>query len=300
MTALADQLIRENTDVQFIVDHRGPQLKGQACYYRIADWCSDPNVIRNSDVVVVDSYLAERAVYESIRARCHRLVAVDDYGRIDYGAHAVINPNPSFRNPLDRDGCRFRGGQEWVLLREGIRGATSKSRHAQIVERVVITVGGSDNNAALPLLIKLVKDRWTHVDVLAGTDQYAEQIKADDLPQKMTVHGFLTAGAMAKLFCESDFAISACGQTLHELAFLGVPTVGICVGDDQIPNQLFYSDTGFLGSRIDCRLTRWLDHVEEAVKELEDIHLRERRSAAGRMLIDGRGPARFANLLSTL
>ena len=300
MTALSEQLTRDNYAVTFIVDHRGPDLNWFVHPFRVARWHDNPNLAGHDDIVVIDSYVAERRVYQALKAQCCALVAIDDYDRLDYGAHAVINPNPSNVVGGDRNGCRFRGGQDWVLLRTGIRRAPAKARHEHTVKRVVITVGGSDNNDALPDLMKMAEGRWSHIDVLAGTDEYANQLKGHVSPRGMTVHGAVAAGTLAELFRQSDFVISACGQTLHELAFLGVPVIGICAGDDQFRNQTFYLDAGLLGSRIDCRVANWLNLVEEESEELADRRVRENRSARGRTLIDGNGPSRVSSLLSNL
>ena len=44
----------------------------------------------------------------------------------------------------------------------------------------------------------------------------------------------------------SDIAISACGQTLYELAKIGTPTIGVCVADNQQNNIKGWKSIGFL------------------------------------------------------
>ena len=46
---------------------------------------------------------------------------------------------------------------------------------------------------------------------------------------------------------KSDIIISGCGQTLYELAVMGIPTTGIGIADNQLQNIDGWKETGFLG-----------------------------------------------------
>jgi spore coat polysaccharide biosynthesis predicted glycosyltransferase SpsG len=88
---------------------------------------------------------------------------------------------------------------------------------------------------------------------------------------------------------QADLVISACGQTLHELAYLGIPCIGITSGDDQVLNMKNYVKSGYLLQEI-----YWNDvDIEEKIFHSIDI-LRDRKkrsevSMTGRSIIRGDG-----------
>jgi len=105
------------------------------------------------------------------------------------------------------------------------------------------------------------------------------------------------AGEMKRIMLESDIAISAGGQTLYELARVGVPTVGIVVAENQTGNVEGLSRAGFL-----LKAGRWdspdlLENIHRLIQHLKNRDIRRRMSEAGRKLIDGKGSLRIVKKL---
>ena len=300
MTALAEQLTSHDANVSLIVDKKGTGKPPQHYPFQVMDWRQTMNLIPKSDTIVVDSYLAEYSDYTLLQNFCQNLVAIDDYDRIEYPASPVINPNPSFENSEATAKTAYLGGREWVLLRTDVRVASQKEQHRHTIERVAVTLGGSDVNGALPCLLESIQDKWAIIDVVAGNNEYAISLRKTFSSGNIHIHGLLNASELVDVFTKSDVVIAACGQTLHELAFLGVPAIGICVGDDQIPNQNFYITAGLLASKIDCRKSCWINEVDEAIAVVSSHATRQESSAKGRALIDGGGTERLSHLLINL
>jgi UDP-2,4-diacetamido-2,4,6-trideoxy-beta-L-altropyranose hydrolase len=97
---------------------------------------------------------------------------------------------------------------------------------------------------------------------------------------------------------ESDVVISASGQTLHELAILGVPTISVCTSDNQKLNHMYYFNKGFLATQLYWDDPILLERIDNILFDLNDYHLRHRLSGKGKTLIDGEGLERIAQLLS--
>ena len=97
-----------------------------------------------------------------------------------------------------------------------------------------------------------------------------------------------------------DIAISACGQTLHELAFLGVPTIGILVGDDQQQNMAFYADSGFLQGRLRWDTPDLLKSLADAIESYRSYSTRVEKCRLGWQTIDGKGVSRIGRWLDDL
>ena len=99
------------------------------------------------------------------------------------------------------------------------------------------------------------------------------------------------AEGMKQAMLGCDAAVSACGQTLYELARVGVPTVGIGVAANQRQNIRGWRDTGFLAYAGDHDAPDLEARLDETVRSLPP----ERRAAmirAGRACVDGRGARR--------
>jgi spore coat polysaccharide biosynthesis predicted glycosyltransferase SpsG len=96
---------------------------------------------------------------------------------------------------------------------------------------------------------------------------------------------------------KSDIAISAGGQTLYELARVGVPTIGICIAQNQLQNLNGWSRSGFL------EYIGWYNNKDiqskliAALKKMKPYNKRIICSKKIRELIDGRGSSRVCDIL---
>jgi len=100
---------------------------------------------------------------------------------------------------------------------------------------------------------------------------------------------FPDAQQMNSLMIDADIAISAAGQTLYELASLGVPTIAIAVADNQDLNVRGWSDNDFMefaGWWDDPDLTT---NILKKIDYLKDYETRIKQSKAGQARIDSSG-----------
>ncbi|MDP8298861.1 MAG: glycosyltransferase, partial [Candidatus Tantalella remota] len=94
---------------------------------------------------------------------------------------------------------------------------------------------------------------------------------------------------MLELMFDADICISAGGQTLYELARVGVPTVCVCFADNQRNNIKGLVDGGFLEYVGDVTDDDIVVKVERGINILENMETRKERSLAGRSLVPGNG-----------
>ena len=97
---------------------------------------------------------------------------------------------------------------------------------------------------------------------------------------------------------ESDIAISACGQTLYELAFLGVPTIAVTVADNQSINARGWQKTGFIEYGGHWSKTALSGNIKSLIDKLRDPELRRKNTFIGRDIVDGKGAIRIAEYFS--
>lgn len=98
---------------------------------------------------------------------------------------------------------------------------------------------------------------------------------------------------------ESDIAISAGGQTLYELARVGVPTIGICIVQNQLQNVNGWSKSRlleYIGWYNDENL---LNNLRDAISKITPYKERLTRSEKSRNYINGQGCKRIMNAINS-
>ena len=99
------------------------------------------------------------------------------------------------------------------------------------------------------------------------------------------------------LFISSDIIVSGCGQTLHELALLGKPTVGICLDIDQEPNRDFYFKNGFLAAKINWTDENFEKNILTEIEGLKNIDKRKTIAKIAPDLINKNGVYNIIDLI---
>ena len=165
--------------------------------------------------------------------------------------------------------------------------------------RVLVTAGGSDPQGLLPEVLAVLGLLPGEFAVTAVVGPFVEDrggIERAVHASRRSVQLAHAPASLAGLMQEADLAVSGGGQTLYELAAMGVPTVAVEVAGNQAPSLAALAAQGVVhcaGRATDPDLRGAL---AQAVAELlEDHHRREAMSAAGRRLVDGRGAQRVAN-----
>ncbi|MGB2601659.1 MAG: bifunctional UDP-2,4-diacetamido-2,4,6-trideoxy-beta-L-altropyranose hydrolase/GNAT family N-acetyltransferase, partial [Candidatus Omnitrophota bacterium] len=171
--------------------------------------------------------------------------------------------------------------EEYIVLREEFCEVPEKKINEK-VGHILITCGGSN-----------------YSDFIQQVQQNLEEKFGVDCNVISPVTGGVHASEMIDLMLKADICVSGGGQTLYELARVGVPTVAICLADNQKGNIEGLRDEGvieYAGSIDDEDLMRG---IECAIERLLPQKEREKRSRAGRSHVDGWGAERIIeNILS--
>lgn len=208
--------------------------------------------IKNTDIAIIDSYIAQKEFYKVVSDTVKKAVYIDDFIRIEYPKGIVINGSIGAENlPYKRhDNLVFFLGLDYMPLRKEFWDLKVKPQTKEI-KNVLITFGGHDfRNLTFPVLDLLI-NKYSflkyHV-VLANKDILKNQTKNYGLSVKY--YSELAAKQMLDLMMECDLAVSAAGQTTYELAAVGIPTIAIGVADNQKFNIKGWLKTGFIRKEI--------------------------------------------------
>jgi UDP-2,4-diacetamido-2,4,6-trideoxy-beta-L-altropyranose hydrolase len=295
-SAIKEFIESNGNSANLLVDFKGETNNDQA--FKIFDWRLNLGAVleEKADVVLIDSYLAEGKIYKQLFDAIETVIAIDDYQRLEYFSHYLINPNiygDQFK--YNSQAGKILTGRDYVILRNEILFQRNYYAPREHFENLLISIGGSDIRNLLPALIAGLDEENFNITVIAGNENYRSKLSEIFFKTNVRIEGKCSASEMAKHFLKADIVISGGGQTLHELAYLGIPTIGILIDHDQAYNLDYYHRAGFLKS-----LTYWNDKclIKTLRNDLEKMRMYSIRKdlfEIGRRLIDGRGVERIFN-----
>ena len=195
------------------------------------------------DILVIDSYDIDEQVEAQFRKHAKKIVVIDDLANRSHDCDILIDQTygrleSDYKN-LVPENCQILTGSNYVMLRSEFiqyrRKALEKRKKTKIINRVLITMGGSDpKNYSEIALKELVEAGFNgEVDIVAGfkentIDSINHLIKS--VNNKIKVH---VNPNMPKLMYEADLSIGASGSRVWERCYLGLPSVLYLTADNQ-------------------------------------------------------------------
>lgn len=250
--------------------------------------------INKTDIVIVDSYLADLEFYKKVSTMALTPVYIDDNKRLNYPRGIVVNGSihaHSLNYPIN-NGNIYLLGTRYLPLRKEFWNIPNK-KIKMTVEDVLITFGGGNHVNFVKRIIKFLSKTYP---------DFAYHV-ITTVPVKLNNHinfrfyTHLSALKMRNLMLECDLCISGGGQTLYELARIGLPTIGICFAENQKKNLEAWHEKGVIeyagyygNNDIFSNLFRTFDSL---VKYQE----RCRRSQISKETVDGGGVRRIVDRL---
>jgi len=244
------------------------------------DWVKNEErlfkILTNSDFIIIDSYLAEKSLYNKISEMTDgRILVIDDYNRIDYPKGIVVNPSiyGDKLNYSRKSDTIYLLGKDYIILRKEFWNVPEKKINKK-VKNVLITFGGNNNYDLANKIVNFLEKKFDFRFYLVN----AKNNK--------------TAKEMLNLMLESDVCISGGGQTTYELARVGVPTIGVCFAENQLGNLKSWGKVGLLKNAGWFNDKKLFQKVEEIFNEL-DYESRLKMYEIGKKYIDGQGVKRI-------
>lgn len=250
--------------------------------------------LRAATHLAVDSYRPDRAHLEALSAGRPALF-FDDDARLDYPPGLVVNGAPGARaaGRAPVPGVTHLSGPRYLALRRPFIDAAARHGIRPTVRRLLLSVGGFDGRGLLPALARALAEALPGVDleVVGGA------APPGALPAACRIHAGLTAEALASLMAGCDLAVAASGQTLLELARVGVPAVAVTTAANQTANAR--------GLRAAGAILHAGDHADPALPaavaaRCHDLLPAPRRAAlaaSARALLAGDGARALAEML---
>ena len=271
-------------------------------------------------IVILDSYYSDVKFCKNIYFRAGEVLFIDDYNRIPYPGGFVLNSVIGAKETdylcNNQVTCLF--GPDYHPLRKEFWNVPDKVVN-QVVKKVLITFGGSDTTNETPnvlkTLIALHPELEKHVVIGRGFLNIGEIKKVAD--QSTLLIYYPDAEKMKQLMMECDIAISAAGQTIYELARVGVPTFAVKVVDNQDAMIKRLKEINFLigleniamipdyNIRICFRKLgrsivdgKGVQRIVESIAKIPDYNIRIFISKLGRSIVYGKGVQRIVELFT--
>jgi len=256
------------------------------------------------DWLIVDHYTLGAGWERSMRAAARRIMVIDDLCRphdcdvlLDQNFHAA--PDNRYDGKLPAGAITLLGPR-YALLADEFAPIVPPSLRDGQVRRILVSLGGVDQVDATSVVLDALDMAGRHgaaIDVVIGAAHpRRDQIVARCAAMADTICHIETR-EMAALITAADIAIGAGGTSTWERCALGLPTLALCVAENQ-RNLIAHASRAGLIYAVDGdnpsadKLAR---HIQAL---MENSGLRALISSAGTALVDGRGAARVAAALS--
>jgi len=272
--------------------------------YKLLNWINHPTQlikqISNSDILIIDSYIAGKDFYDNIIKFCNIPVFIDDNLRIDYPGGIILNgtinsekfPYPQKQNLI------YLLGSSFIPIRKEFW-SVEKRRFNQSLSSILITFGGQDiKNLTVPTLKSILENfpsKKIFVVFGSGINDGEKSLLQNNT--NIEVFTSISATKMKELMLACDIAVTAAGQTLYELAVTGTPTVAVAVADNQKNNIQEWKKSGFLIDPIFYGDINIFRKINDQIESMNSIRIRKKLSSAGKKNVDGQGSRRVVKFL---
>lgn len=273
--------------------------------HRIFNWLAEKErlfeIIKGADAVVMDSYLGGLDIYIKVSQLAKKAIYIDDCKRLNYPKGIVVN-GTVYAHGLNwprRKDISYMLGSRYLPMRQEFW-SVPKKKIRKKAARIMVTFGGYDYKFMSPKILRVLCENYKNMikNVIVGRGfKNKDEIKKNKGCNTNLIYN-PNATMMKNAMLDADIAISSGGQTLYELARLGVPTVGICMADNQEKNLESWQEKRFVSYAGWYNDDRILSKVLKSIDNILSYNERVKRSRAGRALVDGKGAERVINALA--
>lgn len=270
--------------------------------FKIFNWIKEKTEliqkIEKTDVVIVDSYLAELDIYKEVSNNAALAAFLDDTYRLHYPPGIIINWNINAKKSgyPNNPNISYLLGAKYISLRKAFWTVEEKEIRTN-VNSIMVTFGGDDSKNLTPKILEFLNSHYPKLKKNIIIGQAFNNIA--DIREVADNNTYLIKSpddkGMKNVMIESDLAISSGGQTLYELARVGVPTVTIAVAENQVDNITAWEKTGFIEGAGSWKDENLMNHLAVKFQQLLPFERRSQSAKAGQRLVPGNGANRIVD-----
>lgn len=232
-------------------DWEEPPLSVEA---QLADAKETGAAAGRSDWIIVDHYLLNDCWHSAARRFADNILVIDDLANRSYDCDILLDQThgrsaEDYRE-LVPDGARILAGSTYALLRPEFareRPAALRRREAGgPVRRILISLGTADPDGITARLTEhtIAATPQFLIDVVMGPQaaslDYVRELAARH--SGISIH--VDSKRMAELIRDADIAIGAAGMSALERCCLGLPSIILCLAENQRTNAAALETSG--------------------------------------------------------
>lgn len=282
--AAAVRKLSPRSEVQFLIsgDTRAKvYAKTAGLKFVSGNWIKNWNpwevTAKSANALLIDSY-APLAVCKKISAANPNCFWMDDYNRLRYPGGHVLH-----------------SGRDYVILRRAFQKTSPRFQIRKHIKNVLILLGGTGTRQTAEKIMLAILSQAMAKDIMFHW--VAPQDTADPKIPNLKIWKNLSAEKMVQLISKSDLAVSASGQTLFELAVLGVPTIAVQTMRNQRENVRVLTKRGSLQFAGYGFNTKTIKNILIYFKKLTNSNQRRKLSENAKKSVDRHGVDRIARLI---
>lgn len=249
------------------------------------------------DVVVTDVREIKETQIKRIRAYFGgEIICLDEWGNRELSCDVIVN------NMLDayfwsygNTKAELYCGPQYLMLKQSLQKYHKKGKTiADIPQKIVITMGGVDEKNHTAQILQRVSElpEITTIDVvMGGKYKYETEIRTA-YGNDCRVKFHKNIDYLFDLFLEDDVAFSAGGNTLYEMASIGIPSIVIPTMEHEKMNGRAFQKQGY-GVVVDEKKLNEIGMVMASLSYEKRLEMYEK----GRALVDGEGTQRIWNII---
>jgi UDP-2,4-diacetamido-2,4,6-trideoxy-beta-L-altropyranose hydrolase len=245
---LADEWAKTNShEVNFYGDCTSENLRAEISKRSFTWQPSDESLLNtsgNNEWVIVDSYSLTNTYTSALQAAGYRVLVIDDIAdQESYVADILLNQNayaPKLKYQINKE-AQLLLGSPYCLLRNEFKNIGAKPI-AQTAHNILITLGAGDNE-------NYTQDILDYLDTYTAHRLYLRPLLGPAnshtlKPPKNHACEIITAPEkVSEHMTWCDIAISAAGSTIWELSATGVPTIALCIEENQAQIASYIRET---------------------------------------------------------
>lgn len=268
------------------------------------DWVKESDKlfdeINGADIAIIDSYLANRSLYEKISQIVKIPIFIDDNLRLDYPLGIIINGSVFAKklNYPDKQGMTYLLGSEYLMLKKEFWNVPAKNINKDL-KKIMITFGGEDIRNLTPGILEKLINSFPNINKRVIIGRGFQNLKEIEklIDKNCELIFYPATDEMINIMMESDIAISAGGQTLYELASIGVPAISVAVVENQQINAKTCAELGFnyyAGWWEDKKI---YEKISNYVLKLKNMEIRKEMIELGQKFIKPDGTREIIDFL---
>ena len=264
------------------------------------------------DWLIVDHYALDCTWEKKLAGSVQKIMVIDDLCDRRHDCNLLLDQNlgrskTDYVQIVTKD-CTVLTGPKYAMLRPEfslLREASVKRRAAPVLKKILITMGGVDQNNATGKTLEalrscpIIKD--CQITVIMGENApWLSDVRERALSMPCQTAVDVGVDNMAQVMTESDLAIGAAGSTSWERCCLGLPTLIITLAENQESIAQSVVQCGAAMSLGDVGSRRFNDDLRELVSRLEnDVAKLLKMSTAAARVADGCGVARVVEIMES-